>query len=113
MIPIKVYEYNGIKYIDNNEFRKVFKNVSFPKNITDQMLMSKGVIIREEVEIETFESRKNKKFLDAKSITNILEVINDLNESCQLKITNYYPICFCKNLLHRMPIKGTLYILLL
>ena len=42
---------------------------------------------------------KNKKFLDAKSITNILEVINDLNESCQLKITNYYPISFCKNTL--------------
>lgn len=61
MIPIKVYEYNEIKYTDPNEFRKVFKNVSFPKNITDQMLMARGVIVKEEVEIETLEDKKKKK----------------------------------------------------
>ena len=65
MIPIKVYEYKGIKYIDNNEFRKIFKNVSFPKEITDDMLMSRGVIVKEEVEPEeSFEDKKKKKLLE-------------------------------------------------
>ena len=61
MIPIKVYEYNEVKYTDPNEFRKVFKNVSFPKVITDDMLMSRGVIIKEELETETLEDKKKKK----------------------------------------------------
>ena len=61
MIPIKIYEYNNIKYTDPNEFRKVFKNVSFPKNITDQMLMARGVIVKDETELETLEDKKNKK----------------------------------------------------
>lgn len=64
MITLKVYEYNEVKYTDPNDFRKVFKNVSFPKNITDQMLMARGVIIRDEVEVETFEDKKNKKLLE-------------------------------------------------
>lgn len=51
-----------MKYTDPNDFRKVFKNVSFPKNITDQMLMARGVIIRDEIEVETFEEKKAKKF---------------------------------------------------
>ena len=62
MIPIKVYEYNNETYKDPNDFRKIFKNVSFPKNITDDMLMSRGVIIRDEVEVETFEEKKANKF---------------------------------------------------
>lgn len=68
MIPIKIYEYNNIKYTDPNEFRKVFKNVSFPKTITDQMLMARGVIVKDETELETLEDKKNKKlaFLNEK-----------------------------------------------
>ena len=64
MIYIKTYTYNEVTYTDKEEFRKVFKNVSFPKEITDDMLMSRGVIIKEEVEVETFEDKKNKKLLE-------------------------------------------------
>ena len=71
MIPIKVYEYNEVKYTDPNDFRKVFKNVSFPKNITDQMLMARGVIVKEEAEVETFEDKKNKKLLELQEKYNI------------------------------------------
>ena len=57
---MKVYEYNNETYTDIEQFRKVFKNVSFPKNITDDMLMSRGVIIKDVVEPETIESKKTK-----------------------------------------------------
>ena len=42
---------------------------------------------------------KNKKFLDTNKITNILEVIKEINTTCNLNITNYYPVCFCKKTL--------------
>ena len=62
MITIKVYEYSNETYRDPEDFRKIFKNVSFPKNITDQMLMARGVVVKDEVEVETFEEKKAKKF---------------------------------------------------
>ena len=42
---------------------------------------------------------KNKKFIDMNSITNILDVLKVINSSCSLNITNFYPVCFCKNTL--------------
>ena len=60
MIPIKVYKYKGQTYTDPNEFRRVFKNVSFPKVITDDMLMSRGVALDEEIETETLEGTRAK-----------------------------------------------------
>ena len=58
---MKVYEYNNEQYTDKDAFRKVFRNVSFPKVITDDMLMSRGVIIRDIVAPEdTVEERKAK-----------------------------------------------------
>ena len=60
MILIKVYKYKGQTYTDPNEFRRVFKNVSFPKVITDDMLMSRGVALDEEIETETLEGTRAK-----------------------------------------------------
>ncbi len=42
---------------------------------------------------------KNKKFIDTDSITNILVVLKKISDMCSLRITNYYPVCFCKNTL--------------
>ena len=42
---------------------------------------------------------KNKKFLDEESITNILDVVEQLSSQCSLKITNYYPVCYCNKTL--------------
>ena len=89
MIPIKVYEYNEVKYTDPNEFRKVFKNVSFPKNITDQMLMARGVIIRDETEVETFEEKKAKKFKELQDnyeLANSGSVSVKLNDEITIKM---------------------------
>ena len=61
MTRIKIYVYKEVTYTDPDQFRKVFKNVSFPKTITDDMLMSRGVIIRDEVETETLDDKKKKK----------------------------------------------------
>ena len=42
---MKVYRYKDVEYTDIEQFRKIFKNVSFPKTITDDMVMARGVII--------------------------------------------------------------------
>lgn len=42
---------------------------------------------------------KNKKFIDKESITNILEVVKDINTNFDINITNYYPVCFCNETL--------------
>ncbi|MBQ6323783.1 MAG: hypothetical protein IJI22_03015 [Bacilli bacterium] len=42
---------------------------------------------------------KNKKFLDLNSITNILKVIEEISMTCSIKITNYYPVCYCNQTL--------------
>ncbi len=42
---------------------------------------------------------KNKKFMDRDSITNILDVIADMSLLCSIKITNFYPVCYCGNTL--------------
>ena len=42
---------------------------------------------------------KNKKFLNKQTITNILDVVKDINTKFNINITNYYPICFCNETL--------------
>lgn len=47
MIQIRIYEYNNTEYTDTEQFRKVFRNVSFPKVITETMLMGMGVVVKD------------------------------------------------------------------
>ena len=71
MTRIKIYVYNEVTYIDPDQFRKVFKNVSFPKTITDDMLMARGVVVKEEVEPgESFEDKKKTKLLELQTAYN-------------------------------------------
>ncbi len=38
---------------------------------------------------------KNKKFIEKNKITNILNVINEISSECNIKISNFYPVCYC------------------
>lgn len=64
VITIKVYEYDGVQYTDIEQFRKIFRNISFPKVITDTMLMSRGVVIKDTPEPEKeLQDLKNEKLI--------------------------------------------------
>ena len=69
VITIKVYEYDGVQYTDVEQFRKVFKNISFPKVITDTMLMGRGVVIKDTPEPEKeLQDLKNEKLMQLSKI---------------------------------------------
>jgi hypothetical protein len=40
---------------------------------------------------------KNKRFIDLDKIDNILDVINELNNLFNIRISNFYPVCYCNN----------------
>ena len=42
---------------------------------------------------------ENGKFLTSDENVNILRTIDELNKKYKLEITNFYPVCFCKNTL--------------
>lgn len=87
---MKVYEYNDEQYTDIEAFRKVFKNVSFPKVITDDMVMSRGVIVRDIVEPEdTFEEKK-------------VKLLTTLNERYMQAVSGNVPIKLNDELTIRM-----------
>lgn len=86
MIPIKVYRYKDNEYTDIEQFRKVFKNVSFPKTITDDMVMARGVIVDDKpMPEETFNEKKlnklnelNQKYTAAVSSSVAVKLNEDL-----------------------------------